>query len=116
MNQKKQLTLSAKRWLDLEEEIQALRIQIREKQSLRKEVTTELQTLMHDLQITDLTLQSGGAIRQKVSKTVAPLTRDHIQQVLTRELKNEGWAKEVTAKIFDQRIRIERDVLRRVKR
>jgi hypothetical protein len=101
-------------YIDIDNDIKKLKAAVRDRNSVKNELTSYIIKFMIKFNIEDLNTKQGK-IRYNVRKQKAPLSQKTIKQKL-EELHNPSIScKELTEKIFDNRSTIDKHSLRRLK-
>lgn len=120
MDPRRALAAFTKQWLELDDAIAQRRKELRALVDQQKDTTMQVETLMSKLNIKDVGLgqnNAQGVLRQKVSQTYVPITRAHVESVLSKFIRNEDQVQTLVRAIFqEERPRTERYVLKRCKK
>jgi DNA repair ATPase RecN len=101
-------------YIDIDNDIKKLKGALRDRNSVKNELTSYIIKFMVKFNIEDLNTKQGK-IRYNVKKQKAPLSQKTIKEKL-EELHNPSIScKELTEKIFDNRSTVEKHSLRRLK-
>lgn len=104
-----------KRYLELDNYIKKAREVIRDKRKQKDKLSEIISKFMIKFNIEDLNTKDGR-IRCKVAQVKAPVNQKVIKEKITDYFKNnENECKEIIHKVFDEREKVEKVCLRRLK-
>ena len=103
METKEQLVNKIKEWIKMDGDINELKTKLKEKNNLKKTLTTELVTVMKTNKIDCFDI-NGGALVYKTSKVKKPISSKTLLTALKTYYKSdENTAEEITKYIMDSR-------------
>lgn len=103
METKDQLVNNIKEWIKMDTEIAQLKIEIKERNAIKKSLTENLVTVMKSNQIDCFDI-NGGALVYKTSKIKKPINGKLLLNVLQNYYKNDPViAEEITKHVLDHR-------------
>ena len=113
-DQRAALIGNVKRWIQLDEEIKALRRQIKEHRNLKKELTSSLVTTMKSHGVDCFDITEGQLIYSK-KKIKTPLSKKHLLQSLSSFFQQDHqMVNKLSLYIMDSReIKIKEDIRRK---
>lgn len=113
METKEQLVNNIKEWIKIDSEIIELRQKIKEKNTLKKTLSTNLVTVMKTNNIDCFDI-NGGALLYKTSKTKKPINGKFLLSVLQKYYKTEPQiAEDLTKHIMDNREEQVKEIIKR---
>lgn len=105
----------ARQWIELVDNIEPMKKQLRQLESHKKELEKYIMHFMNTYKITGMNykeIKSGIECVKSVRR--APITRDHIIECLLKFEEDEQKAAAITTDIFESRKRIETTRLKRI--
>lgn len=105
---------SIKKWVDLDDKIKKLREEVKLYTNEKKEVEGNIIIELDKMEEKVINL-NDGKLRKSVSKTQAPLKKDHIQKSLFDYIKDEKKSQDIVNNMMKSRQIIERTNLKRTK-
>ena len=103
-----------KKWLEYDNYIKKAREVIREKRKARDKLTEIITKFMCKYNIEDLNTKEGR-IRCRTQVVKAPMSQKVVKQKITDYITDEGQKNEILHKIYDEREKVEKVSLRRLK-
>ena len=96
---------NVKEWIEIDNKENELKPQLRILSSKKKELTNSIIKEMETNNIGDLNINTGGKLKYNVSNVVAPLKKDIVMDVISKEIKDENKARSIITQLYDKETR-----------
>jgi hypothetical protein len=103
-----------KNYIEIDNDVKKLKSAIRDRNSVKKEISTYIVAFMGKFNIEDLNTKQGK-IRYQITQVKKPLTEKTIKTKLLENFTTEITPEDLTKSIFDNRQTVQRHVLRRMR-
>jgi len=117
-SEKKEITekfvSSIKKWVDIDDQVKKLREELKTLTTDKKDIENNILTELDKMEEKVINLKDGK-LRKNVSKTQAPLKKDHIHKSIFDYIKDEKKALEIVDTMMKSRATVERVNLKRTK-
>tara|TARA_B100001029_G_C14706371_1_gene257659 strand:- start:150 stop:539 length:390 start_codon:yes stop_codon:yes gene_type:complete len=96
---------NVKEWIEIDNKERELKPQLRILSTKKKELTESIIKEMESNNIGDLNINTGGKLKYSVSNVVAPLKKDVVINVISKEIDDETKARSIITQLYDKETR-----------
>lgn len=102
-----------KSYIDIDNDVKKLKAAIRERNSVKKEISSYIMNFMSKFNIEDLNTKHGK-IRYQITKVKRPMTEKGIRSKIMENYGKDMTPEDLNEKIFSEKETVERHVLKRL--